>query len=86
MYNDGLEKYYELKIDEQCDIYSKEVNALRAALKEQFESLQRIYAIKGLLITKDGKYHHILKQFEAELDIIFDEAHKHMGLGKAKNG
>lgn len=82
-YYENIDQFFMAKIDEQCEIRDHEVRALRLALKEHHEALVKIYKTEKKLKVK-GKYHHVLIQFESELDEIFNATKSCLGLGKQR--
>jgi hypothetical protein len=72
--------WFNLKLDEQRELSSAEVTALRRTVEEQHKSLQRIYKIMRYeLMLEERRLHYILKHFEEPLIEMYELAKQHMG-------
>jgi DNA repair exonuclease SbcCD ATPase subunit len=69
---DLTDRWWQQKIEEQKQTYGCEIEALRRSLSECKDAAIIIAAMKKKLVMPNGRYHNILKQYEKELNTIFN--------------
>lgn len=69
--DDIVDKWWRQKFEEQKEVYSSEIVALRKSLNEYKDAAIIAAAMKRKFVSVNGQYHNILKQYEKELELVF---------------